>query len=395
MSATDANGSTKSTTVANGGIGIANLPNQLHKIVTKKGTNFSLMVVGESGTGKTTFINTLLTTELIEPLEDAARRKKQMDKTVDINIHKAELEEKMFNVKLNVVDTPGFGDYVDNNDCWLPVVDFIENQYEQYLRQEQQPVRKGIVDMRVHACLYFIRPNGHTLKPLDVRAMKAIGARVNLIPVIAKADTLSPAALRQFKKRVMDVIDAQSIRIYQPPVDSDDEYTMARNKDIISAVPFAIIGSVQEVKTQDGRMVRGRQYPWGVAEVENDQHCDFKKLRSLLIRTHMLDLISTTEEVHYDKYRTTQMKTRKFGEPKPRKADNKKFREEEEMLRKRFTEKVKLEENRFRQWEQKLIAERDRLNKDLEQEHNLVKQLESEIEAIASVNSPNGKFFRK
>ncbi|KAJ2218749.1 Septin spn4, partial [Coemansia sp. RSA 485] len=209
------------------------------------------------------------------------------------------------------------------------------------------------------------------------------------------ADTLSPTALRQFKKRVMDVIDAQSIRVYQPPVDSEDETSCSRNKEIVSAMPFAIIGSTQEVKTPDGRHVKGRQYPWGVAEVENDQHCDFKKLRSLLIRTHMLDLISTTEEVHYDKYRTTQMKTRKFGEPKPRKADNKKFREEEEMLRKRFTEKVKLEENRFRQWEQKLIAERDRLNKDLEQEHNLVKQLESEIEAISSVNSPNGKFFRK
>ncbi|KAJ2409457.1 Septin spn4 [Coemansia sp. RSA 2531] len=173
MSATEASANPQATA---GGIGIANLPNQLHKIVTKKGTNFSLMVVGESGTGKTTFINTLLTTELIEPLDDATRRKKQLDKTVDINIHKAatianchttfstlvELEEKMFSVKLNVVDTPGFGDYVDNNDCWLPVVDFIENQYEQYLRQEQQPVRKGIVDMRVHACLYFIRPNGHT-----------------------------------------------------------------------------------------------------------------------------------------------------------------------------------------------------------------------------------------
>ncbi|KAJ1989059.1 Septin spn4 [Coemansia spiralis] len=394
MSASDASSSSKSQ-AASGGIGIANLPNQLHKIVTKKGTNFSLMVVGESGTGKTTFINTLLTTELIEPLDDASRRKKQLDKTVDINIHKAELEEKMFNVKLNVVDTPGFGDYVDNHDCWLPVVDFIENQYEQYLRQEQQPVRKGIVDMRVHACLYFIRPNGHTLKPLDVRAMKAIGARVNLIPVIAKADTLSPAALRQFKKRVMDVIDAQSIRIYQSPIESEDEHSTQRNKDITSAMPFAIIGSDREVKTADGRHVKGRLYPWGVAEVENDQHCDFKKLRSLLIRTHMLDLISTTEEVHYDKYRTTQMKTRKFGEPKPRKVDNKKFREEEETLRTRFTEKVKLEENRFRQWEQKLIAERDRLNKDLEQEHNLVKQLESEIEAIANSGSPNTKFFRK
>ncbi|KAJ2879721.1 Septin spn4, partial [Coemansia aciculifera] len=86
MSATEASAAPQATA---GGIGIANLPNQLHKIVTKKGTNFSLMVVGESGTGKTTFINTLLTTELIEPLDDATRRKKQLDKTVDINIHKA------------------------------------------------------------------------------------------------------------------------------------------------------------------------------------------------------------------------------------------------------------------------------------------------------------------
>ncbi|KAJ1921378.1 Septin spn4 [Mycoemilia scoparia] len=375
------------------GIGIANLPNQLHKIVTKKGTNFSVMVVGESGTGKTTYINTLFTTELIEPLDDATRRKKQLDRTVDINIHKAELEEKVFNVKLNVIDTPGFGDYVDNNECWHPVIDFLENQYEQYLRQEQQPIRKDIVDMRVHACLYFIRPNGHTLKPIDVRAMKAIGARCNLIPVIAKADTLTPRDLKQFKKRVMDIISAQNIRIYTPPVETEDEPSAKRNREIIAAMPFAIIGSTQEVPTPDGRRVKGRTYQWGVAEVENEQHCDFKKLRSLLIRTHMLDLVTTTEEVHYDKYRTTQMKTRKFGEPKPKKSDNKKFKEEEEQLRKRFTEKVKQEENRFRQWEQKLIAERDRLNKDLEQDHNLVKQLESEIEQLQK--GPGGAKFGK
>lgn len=86
--------------------------------------------------------------------------------------------------------------------------------------------------------------------------------------------------------------------------------------------------------------------------VENEEHCDFKKLRSLLIRTHMLDLITTTEETHYENYRQAQMETRKFGEPKVKKLDNPKFKEEEEMLRKRFTEQVKLEEARFRQWEQ-------------------------------------------
>src|SRR5258708_27137478 len=40
--------------------------------------------------------------------------------------------------------------------------------------------------------------------------------------------------------------------------------------------------------------------------VENENHCDFRKLRSLLIRTHMLDLISTTEEIHYENYRQQQ-----------------------------------------------------------------------------------------
>lgn len=134
-------------------------------------------------------------------------------------------------------------------------------------------------------------------------------------------------------------------------------------------MPFAVIGSEKDVKTHDGRVLKGRQYSWGVAEVENEDHCDFKKLRSILIRTHMLDLIHTTEEVHYEQYRAQQMETRKFGEARPRKLDNPKFKEEEESLRRRFTEQVKVEENRFRTWEQKLISERDRLNKDLESTH--------------------------
>jgi septin family protein len=66
----------------------------------------------------------------------------------------------------------------------------------------------------------------------------------------------------------------------------------------------------------------------------------------------MLDLINTTEESHYENYRQQQMETRKFGEPKVKKLDNPKFKEEEEGLRKRFTEQVKAEEARFRQWEQ-------------------------------------------
>jgi len=40
------------------------------------------------------------------------------------------------------------------------------------------------------------------VKPLDVEIMKRLGTRVNLIPVIAKADTMTPEDLDNFKIRV-------------------------------------------------------------------------------------------------------------------------------------------------------------------------------------------------
>jgi cell division control protein 12 len=339
------------------------------------------MVVGESGLGKTTLINTLFATELSPPKNYNKRHLKQLDKMTEVEIIKAELEEKSFSVKLTVIDTPGFGDYVNNRDSWSPIIDFVDDQHETYMRQEQQPQRTEKSDLRVHACLFFIRPTGHTLKPLDIEIMKRLGTRVNLIPVIAKADTLTQNDLALFKQRIRDVIVAQGIRIYQPPIETDEEGSESP-RELAEAMPFSIIGSTEDVKTADGRVVKGREYLWGVAEVENENHCDFKKLRALLIRTHMLDLINTTEETHYENYRLSQMETRKFGEPRVRKVDNPKFKEEEEALRKRFTEQVKAEETRFRQWEQHLIAERDRLNKDLELAHSAIKGLEAELDNL-------------
>lgn len=91
-----------------------------------------------------------------------ARFAKQLDKTTEVEILKADLEERGFNIKLSVIDTPGFGDYVNNRDSWGPIVDFIDDQHESYMRQEQQPFRKEKQDLRIHACLYFIKPTGTT-----------------------------------------------------------------------------------------------------------------------------------------------------------------------------------------------------------------------------------------
>ena len=91
---------------------------------------------------------------------------------------------------------------MNNQNSWLPIIEFLDDQHESYMLQEQQPRRVDKIDLRVHACLYFIRPTGHTLKPLDIEVMKRLSSRVNLIPVVAKADTLSPNDLARFKQRV-------------------------------------------------------------------------------------------------------------------------------------------------------------------------------------------------
>lgn len=48
----------------------------------------------------------------------------------------------------------------------------------------------------------FVLVQHTSLKPLDIEIMKRLGSRVNLIPVIAKADTLTPNDLQKFKENV-------------------------------------------------------------------------------------------------------------------------------------------------------------------------------------------------
>jgi septin 7 len=69
-----------------------------------------------------------------------------------------------------------------------------------------------------------------------------------------------------------------------------------------------VVGSDSLVNSQDGRQVRGRAYPWGTIEVDNEAHCDFVKLRQMLVRTHMEELREHTNEILYENYRTEKLR---------------------------------------------------------------------------------------
>lgn len=205
------------------------------------------------------------------------------------------------------------------------IISYIERQYDEILAVDCRIKRKPrFQDTRVHALLYFITPTGHgyvshhvlprtsidrdSLRELDIELMKRLSPRVNVIPVIGKADSLTPTELAASKKLVMEDIAHYQIPIYDFPydVEDDDEDTIEENAELRGMMPFSIVGSEDFVSVK-GQKVRARQYPWGIVEVDNPKHSDFLAVRSVLLSSHLADLKQITQDFLYESYRTEKL----------------------------------------------------------------------------------------
>ncbi|CAH1762386.1 2098_t:CDS:10 [Entrophospora sp. SA101] len=312
----------------------------------KKGFQFTLMVVGASGTGRTTFVNTLCGSEVLKAKLCDSPETAHVEE--GIRIKPVTVEEDGIRIALTIVDTPGFGDNIDNEFCFQEIMGYLERQYDDILAEESRIKRNPrFRDNRVHALLYFITPTGHSLREIDIELMKRLSPRVNVIPVIGKADTCTPDELSDFKKRIMEDIDHYNIPIYNFPYDieEDDEDTVEENSELRALLPFAIIGSEEDIIV-NGKPVRGRQYPWGVVEVDNPQHSDFARLRSALLSSHLQDLKEITHDFLYENYRTEKLS---------RSEDNSDNEEQSSNLPDDLaTQSVRLKEEQLKREEEKL-----------------------------------------
>lgn len=397
----------------NGYVGFANLPKQWHRKSIRRGFNFNLMVVGEKGLGKSTLINTLFNKDLydLNSMEPSiVVDLDNLNDNIKIETLDTEIEENNVKLNLSIIDCVGFGDQINHVNAWKPIIEEIDSRYDSYLEMETKVNRSSLTinDNRIHALLYFIEPTGHCLKPLDIALMKQVHEKVNLIPIIAKSDTLNETEVQDFKQKILQDLQNQNIKVFTPnDYENDDEETRTINNDILSKLPYAIVGSNQFVKLNDGRMVRGRNYPWGIIEVDNEQHCDFIKLRQLLIRNFMEELKDITSKKLYENYRYSKLlkmgitqddSVFKEFDPILKQEEEKKLHEAkllnlESQMKQIFQQKVSREEKKLQETEADLFSKhkemRDKLLKQIKMLEEKKKELESNSKLMDSPHVSN------
>ncbi|KFO36074.1 Septin-10 [Fukomys damarensis] len=380
-----------------GHVGFESLPDQLVSRSIQQGFCFNILCVGETGIGKSTLINTLFNTNFEE------HECSHFCPDVKLKAQTYELQESNVRLKLTIVNTVGFGDQINkeerqfvstlkakevigfpscisplsDHNCILPVgltkylgyqpiVDYINAQFEAYL-QEELKIKRSLFnyhDSRIHVCLYFITPTGHSLKTLDLLTMKNLDSKVNIIPVIAKADTISKAELQKFKVKLMSELINNGVQIYQFP--TDDETIAKISAAMNEHLPFAVVGSMDEVKVGN-KMVKARQYPWGIVQVENENHCDFVKLREMLICMNMEDLREQTHTRHYELYRRRKLEEMGFIDVGP---ENKpiSLQETYEAKRHEFHGERQRKEEEMKQMFVQRVKEKEAILKEAERE---------------------------
>lgn len=196
--------------------------------------------------------------------------------------------------------------------------------------------------------------------------------------------------------QILADISHHGIQIFEGPrYEMDDEETIAENQEIMSKVPFAVVGANTDVTTSDGRTVRGRRYPWGVIEVDNEEHCDFVKLRQMLIRTHMEELKEHTNNTLYENYRSDKLISMGvsqdpsvFKEVNPavkqeeeRTLHEQKLQKMEQEMKMVFQQKVAEKESKLRQSEEELYARHREMKEQLEKQRQDLEEKKARIES--------------
>ena len=96
------------------------------------------MVAGAAGCGKTTFINTLCSIPTFPLRAVSSAQDAAVPKTLAIVAKQLEIEEDGLKLTLNIIDTPGFAENINNTENISQIMEYVEKQFDEILSEESR-----------------------------------------------------------------------------------------------------------------------------------------------------------------------------------------------------------------------------------------------------------------
>ncbi|KAG5420248.1 CDC11 [Candida metapsilosis] len=300
--------------------------------ILKKSINFSVMIVGESGSGRSTLINTLCGGNSIVPTSSTVNED-PFTRKLHLRHENVELEDNDgHKISLNIIDTPNFANQINCGEDFRIIVDFIRHQFDEVLLEESRVKRNPrFKDGRIHVLIYLVNPTGHGLSEIDVKFLKHVNNLVNIIPVIAKADSLTREELQLNKSLILEDLNNYEINYYRfNEYEYEKEYIddeiIEYNKYLNSLLPFAVIGaneykknthtdtaaSADDEDAEDIIKLRVLQKDLKPINVDNPDINDFTILKNVLLITHLNEFKDITHDQIYENYRTEALSGKQF-----------------------------------------------------------------------------------
>ena len=271
-------------------------------MTSRKLNNFSMMVAGYTGTGKSSFVNTLFNNHIIEISS------KNDD---EINIYTMEIPINETIRKTNVVYVPSFGLKLNDKETIENINIFIKAQFHEFLKEETKIQRNSkFEDCRIHVLFYFIAPNINGMNSLDIEFLKSVHEYINIIPVIGKSDILSNKEISMMRTRFNEQIKEHNISIFN----FSDDFSVLKSE---------VMSQIKELNTKEGKSFdfsdilplkivskcwidteQDRSHGETVIDHESLLISDFTLVKEIVLGKTSEILIENTNDDLYEKYRT-------------------------------------------------------------------------------------------
>ncbi|KXL45578.1 hypothetical protein M433DRAFT_50061, partial [Acidomyces richmondensis BFW] len=352
----------------------------------KDPTPFNVLVIGAKNSGKTSFINFLRQSLALPAHKKAVAADDESSTQVNASkssftSHYLETEKDGERVGLTLWDSAGLEKHIIDLQL-REMAAFVESKFEETFVEEQKVMRSpGAKDTHIHCVFLVLDPvrldstyaasasqkntgalagTGSSDDDMDLQIMRALWGKTTVIPVIAKADTLTVGHMNFLKRKVWDSMKAAKldplevlelegedddnddaldeedededkvVNNLEDPSDSDSDAPAPKTKrnghnrqsslagtvsstsgDELPYIPMSILSpdpyDLPPFTKVSKNSKIGRRFPWGFADPYDPEHCDFVRLRDSIFSEWRADLRELARTKWYENWRTSRL----------------------------------------------------------------------------------------